>query len=199
MYTTTMAVAAHSFSTSETACKKECIFFKDRLRRKEKDCERAWDREYGSGQHELKDEYLWSQIVTINEHVITNGITFVVDSSSININCNSFRAHAVVQETERILLERYAQTFLTGADIIPKFAFQIPLMITNINSAGNGNTGNGNNNVNHALALVLNITGVWETKSEFGLDYRWMPLIDSRNDATKLRSTLPVGGVACEQ
>jgi hypothetical protein len=194
MYTATMAVA-HSLSTSESACKKECIFFKDRLRRKEKDCERAWEREYGSGEHESNDEYLWSQVVTINDHVITNGITFVVDGSGININRNSFRAHAIVQETERIVLERYAQTFLTGADITPKFAFQIPL-VSDINTC---NTGNGNNNVNDALALVLNITGVWETESKFGLDYRWMQLNDSCNDATKLRATLPVGGVACEQ
>jgi hypothetical protein len=188
MYTTTMAVA-HSLSTLESACKKECVFFKDRVRRKEKECERLWEKEYGSREHENKgnDEYSSSQVVTINDQVITNGITFIVDGGSSSINSNRFRAHEIIQETERILLERYAQTFLTGAQIAPKFTFQIPSLPL-LSTITNGNNG------------VLTITGVWESESEFGLEYRWLPLVDSvKSDVSKLHAGLSVGGKTCEQ
>ena len=196
------AAATLAVAPATRIYKKDCIFFKDRLRRKEKERERGAERDLGTmtdseREHAAEnnekecDDCMSSQIAYINDHVITNGITFIVGIS----DTNDAREHAtgrvtttspdtiqLIMETECNLLEQYAQTFLqattaSGAtEVTPKFALRASL--------SNGYVAVPRSATNRSReSALLHITGVWETENEFGVEYRWALVeLDSRDN-----------------
>jgi hypothetical protein len=172
MYTATIAVAPPSVEL----CIKNRIFFRDKVRRKENECGRGWEKDSGAGAGAgagagERDDYTLSQIVIINDHLVINGVTRTI----MNVGANAGGDGAdiwdsSIREMERVLLEQYAQTFLnietraTDVDAAPAFVFQTP------QSTGFTEPRQASGPFNVAL---LHVSGVWEAKNKFGLEYKW--------------------------
>lgn len=127
---------------------KDDIFFKERVSRR--------DNEAGT-------DYASSQIMYINDAIIMNGLTFLLNKNS------SKRDISAISELERMILKMYADTFI------------------NINT----NNGNENKKMNYLVTnelLLLNlefdpdnenhitlyVTGIWENETGIGLEYKWI-------------------------
>ena len=127
---------------------KDDIFFKERVSRR--------DNEAGT-------DYASSQIMYINDAIIMNGLTFLLNKNS------SKREISAISELERMILKMYADTFI------------------NINT----NNGNENKKMNYLVTnelLLLNlelepdnekhitlyVTGIWENETDIGLEYKWV-------------------------
>ena len=169
---TTLAVAP---ITRASNYKKERIFFKDRVRRKENesdsepDAENKKERAREFNDYERK-EYVSSQIMYIDDSVIMNGVTFLIDSDDVLEN-----EVDAIADTERMLLEHYAQTFSHMRDTCAstRLAFQL-------------RSSSGYRVALHQDAMLpykkkmqynsmaLHVTGVWETEYEIGLEYKWI-------------------------
>ena len=127
---------------------KDDIFFKERVSRR--------DNEAGT-------DYASSQIMYINDAIIMNGLTFLLNKNS------SKREISAISELERMILKMYTDTFI------------------NINT----NNGNENKKMNYLVTnelLLLNlelepdnekhitlyVTGIWENETDIGLEYKWV-------------------------
>ena len=170
---TTLAVAPLRY---ESNYKPERIFFKDRVRRKENDSDPEIEHENKKERARESDdcerkEYTSSQIVYIDDSVIMNGITFLINSDeNTDVAENETDAFNAIADTERMLLEHYAQTFFHTRDAraSTRLVFQqrrVPL---------NG-------------AMALHVTGVWETDREFGVEYKWIGALPSSSSTVTRR------------
>ena len=165
---TTLAVADYAYALSNY--KKERIFFKDQVRRKENDS--STDSSEPENKKELsrgrdgddreRSYYASSQIMYIDESVIMNGLAFAIPENEVGTAEPSFTA--MIADMERVLLEHYVQTFshtrhTCYADVSKILVFQ-----QQQEQPAPG-------------ATVLYVTGVWETDQEIGLEYEWIRIL----------------------
>jgi len=100
--------------------------------------------------NDTESEYASTQIMYINNELIMNGLTFLISSSE------ELNAYAV--RIERDLLNLYAETYRVNK----RLHCSIDADISKLNIRMMG----------LELGLGLYIVGIWETTTEYGLEYK---------------------------
>jgi hypothetical protein len=136
--------------TRNFAYDKDGIFFKERVFRR--------DNEGGA-------EYASSQIMYINDSIIMNGLTFLLNKNS------STTAISAISELERTMLKMYADTFVNININInngtehkkPNYLLTNDRLLLNLESESESESD-----------ITLYVTGIWENAAGFGLEYKWV-------------------------
>jgi hypothetical protein len=136
--------------TRNFAYDKDGIFFKERVFRR--------DNEGGT-------EYASSQIMYINDSIIMNGLTFLLNKNSSTTDISA------ISELERTMLKMYADTFVNININIninngtehkkPNYLLTNDLLLLNLESETE-------------IDITLYVTGIWENAHGFGLEYKWV-------------------------
>jgi hypothetical protein len=101
--------------------------------------------------NDTESEYASTQLTYINNELIMNGLTFLTNSSE---ELNAYAVHV-----ERDLLNLYAETYRVNKKA--HFIIQNDISKMKMTAIGSG----------------VYVYGIWESTSEYGLEYKWLEII----------------------